>query len=637
MTEREEVSKTDTEDEPRRTDEARSVEESLGERLRAVAGVAERRSFARVAREIGSLPADRARAVVEVSAQLAALSLRVSMEFLRAAPEAARLLEAEELRAWGELGRRLTMADTETGAGFFAAGTPGLADIPPGARPLLFQLCERQMSLSTSIAVETFRTAHEVARAVTDASMLTSVFRIAVEIARRSARHSADFLNSAPAVFADFEKNFGAVDRERVARASLELTEAFAARAGGMASDAWAALPAATASLSAEQALALLDNAGTFLERGGAAALHVLLSGGEVLRLAPEVFADWTELLRVVAEHGNAVLVALARTSPNFFRALAQRAGRGDTVELSRRVVRVVAEIARVDAEAAISCLRSAPSALAATTVEQFERWAREGLTQEGTADARRRRSYYALETRRSNDALRGGGAAYGLGLEEVAQTLRFYVEGLTGRAVDVAPLATFMEESRIGDGRTIQLPASVAEFADDALNFRLYKVLAAHAAGQIEFGTHARAGGDETQTEINHELRAAFDALSELYDPKNADARDAFALDGYINDPANSERALSPEEEARRARDERARRAMPADADYRAALALFPDAGLAARIFGTLENARIDRRLRHAYRGLARDLDLVREHLRTHRPPVMSLPVQLVPFELLF
>jgi nitric oxide reductase NorD protein len=618
-------------------EEARAVEESLVERLRAGVGEGERRTLASLAREIASLPADRARAVVEVSAQLAALSLRVCTEFLRAAPEAARVLEAEELRAWGEMGRRLAMADTETGANFFAAGAVELAEVPHDSRALLFQLCGRQMTLSTSIAVETFRAAGDVARAVADDAMLATVFRTAVEIARRSARHSADFLKATPSVFSDFAKKFSVEDRAMVARASLALVEAFAARAGGMASDAWAALPAAIESLSAAESLTLLECAASFLERGGAAALQVMQAGGEVLRLVPVVFDDWLDLLRVVAAQGNAVLVALARTSPSFFRALARRTrGGGDAVELSRRVVSVVTDVARVDAEAAISCLRSAPSALAATTVAQFERWAREGLTLEN-ADARRRRAYYALETRRSNDALRGGDATAGLALEEVAQTLRFYVEGLTGRAVDVATLAAFTEESRIGDGHTIQLPASVSEFADDALNFRLYKVLAAHAAGQIEFGTHTRAGGDESQPRIDHGLRAAFDSLAATYYPKNLDARDAFALDGYINDQANSEPALAPEEEARRASEESARHSMPSDADYRAALALFPDPPLATRIFGTLENARIDRRLRRAYRGLARDLDLVRDHLRARRPPIMSLPLQLVPFELLF
>ncbi|MFN2482163.1 MAG: VWA domain-containing protein [Pyrinomonadaceae bacterium] len=631
MSEREEVSNPDA------VGDARSVEEEISERLGAVAGAAEPQTFATLAREIGRLPADRARAVLELSAQLAPLSLRACAEFVRAAPRAARLLDAEDLRAWGELGRRLAMADTETGAQFFAAGAQGLAEVPPGARALLLQTCARQMTLSTSVAVETFRHAGEVAAAVRDAALLASVFRAALEIARRSARHSADFLTAVPTVFAHFEKNFDAADAATVAGESVRVIEVFAGRAGGMASDAWAALPEATGALTAEQSVELLRAAEGFLERGGAAALHVMIAGGEVLRLAPEVFGEWVVLARAVAEQGNAALVAVARSSPNFFRALARRTGRDHAAGLSRRVVAVVTEVARVDAEAAISCLRSAPAALAVATVGQFERWARGGLGEPRT-DARARRSYYALETRRSNDALRGGGESEaGLALADVAQTLRFYVEGLTGRAVDVTALAAVPHEARINDGRTIQLPGSVAEFADDALNFRLYKVLAAHAAGQIEFGTHARINGGDSDPQINHALRAAFDSLAELYDPRNLDARDAFALDGYINDPAASERALPPEEEARRAAAERVRRAPAPEDDYRNALALFPLPDLAARVFSTLENARIDRRLRHAYRGLARDLDLVRAHLRAHRPPVASMPSALVPFELLF
>ena len=74
-----------------------------------------------------------------------------------------------------------------------------------------------------------------------------------------------------------------------------------------------------------------------------------------------------------------------------------------------------------------------------------------------------------------------------------------------------------------------------------------------------------------------------------------------------------------------------------PATLDYRHVLNLFPIPPLARRIFGTLENGRIDRRLRHAYRGLKRDLDLIREHLRNRRPAIVDLPAALVPFELLF
>ncbi|HZI19624.1 MAG TPA: VWA domain-containing protein [Pyrinomonadaceae bacterium] len=627
---------------------------ALRERLRSVRSPAERRNIAGLAREAAKLPADSARAALEVGAATAAVSLRAAVEFLRAVPAAGGLLDAAELRAWGEMGRRLTMADVETGVAFFAGGPDPLAELPRAARLPLVRVCVRQMSLSTSVALDSLRRAPELARTVGDEELLRRACEVADEVARRSAKHSADFLNATPAAFAALRAIDGdgieaSTSREAleastsregigtgagregveasagVTDAGLRLAEAFAHRAGGIAADVWAELPTALAGLDAERALALMAQAEGFLDRGGAAALHVLTSGGETMRLLPEVFDDWSRLLRAVAQHSNAALVAAARTGPPFFRATAAtRAPREQVAATARRVLAVAREVAAADAEAAILCLRSAPRALRTTTIEQFERWAAGGLADQSPTP-RARRSYYALETRRSNEQLQGGPEESGLALETVSQTLRLYVEGLTGRAVEVAPLSAVPDEQRIGDGRTIHLPAEVSEFGEPESDFRLYKVLAAHAAGQIEFGTHER----ETPR-----LGAAYAALADLYAPENQDARDAFSLDGYINDPAKGERALPPEEEERL---RRVRRSLPEGADYRAVLALFPQRGLAARIFGTLENGRVDRRLRHAYRGLARDLDLVRERLRRNRPRIAGLPVTLVPFELLF
>src|ERR671917_2718722 len=82
------------------------LEKAFRERLRSVKSVTERRTLGGLARELGKLPVEMARAALEVSASVAGVSLRASVEFLRAVPEAARMLETEELRAWGELGRR---------------------------------------------------------------------------------------------------------------------------------------------------------------------------------------------------------------------------------------------------------------------------------------------------------------------------------------------------------------------------------------------------------------------------------------------------------------------------------------------------------------------------------------------------
>lgn len=595
--------------------------EEIDERLRSVKNPTERRTLAGLLREIGRLPLEQTRAALETSAAIAGISLHASIEFLRFAPGVAQVLDPAELRAWGELGRRLTMSDVENGVAFFTSGLGEFSSVPPPARPFVFQVCARQMILSASTAAETFRNAPLLAGKINDGDLLRSLYEVAAEISRRSAKHSADFLNAAPVVverLLEFESNYPPVTGTdlTVPRAAINLAAAFAERAGGIAADAWTALPAAIDRLDAALALKLLRRSVNFLERGGAAALHLLVAGGEILRTLPECFDEWIDLLWTVAPHGNAGLVAFIRSSPAFFQTIAAQKDRKRVAKLAKRVIALTSEVAHTDSEAALACLRSSAKALHTVSIEQFESWARAGLI---AGDTRARRSYYALETRSSNEALREGGA--GVSLESVQVLLRLYVEGLTGRAVEIAPLAAVPVESRIGDGRTIHLPAAVTEFGDEELDFRLYKVLAAHAAGQIEFGTYEHGGDD---------LRAAHAALGQFYNPENQDARDAFSLGGYIPNPSRIEQEAHAKAQRRKAED-------ITTLDYRHVLNLFPIPPLARRIFGTLENGRIDRRLRHSYRGLKRDLDLIREHLRNRRPAIVDLPAALVPFELLF
>jgi len=590
--------------------ESSSVEQNFRERLRSVKNVAERRTLGAVARQLGKLPKDFMVSALETSANIAGVSWRASVEFLRTVPDAANVLEAEELRAWGEMGRRLAMGDAETAIAFFADGVSSLEKMPRRARALLFQICARQMSLSSSIAIETFRSAPLLAEKVEDEKLLVSILSVASDVAHRSAKHSADFLSATPKVLEGASLD--------TANASVVLASAFAVRAGGMAADAWALLPDALKNLNDEEAGKLLRETEKFLERGGGAALHVLSVGGEVMRSTPKAFDSWVGLLWTIAAQGNAPLVAFVRSSPKFFHSI-----KNDSA-LAQRVIAITNEVARVDAESAILCFRSSLPALKNVTIEQFEEWARDGLNSGKKLDSRARRSYFALETRRSHDSLHAEGG--GLSLEKVQHTLRLYVEGLTGREVEVAPLAAVPQESRIGDGKTIYLPSQVSEFNSDELDFKLYKVLAAHAAGQIEFGTYEKD---------SEKIKFAYILLSELYSRDNADAFDAFSLSGYIEDVQQGEKALTSEEEERL--KEEKRKKLPPESDYKTVLKLFPQRALAQRIFGTLENGRIDRRLRHAYRGLSRDLNFVSSHLRNRRPRIIDLPITLVPFELLF
>ncbi len=618
-------------------DDAQPLENAVRERLSASRTLSEQKTFVQLARSLSKLPAERARAALEIGAASASINWRLGVEFLRAAPEAALVLDAETLRQWSEIGKRLSVTDIERGAEFYARGVRDLCNVPERVRPMVFEVSARQMRLSANIAAETIHGAGEIARAAQkfDAEIfeawLAGVYEIALEISRRSAKHSADFLQATVETsncVGNTENN-----QAEVARGVIELARLFAINAGGIAADLWASVPAAFEKLDAAARLKIVACAERFLERGGAAALSVFTASSIVLRSTPSAFDDWLRLAEIIAASGNAGLVTFARLTPAFFDGLARsNVDANRRAEIAARALNMIKEVAGTDTESALNCFRSARAALAQSSIDNFERWAREGLSNENlsvanaTTEARARRSYYALETRASHEKLQSGNS--GLALSEVAHILQLYVEALTARAVEVAPLSAIPNESRICDGRTIHLPHAVAEFDSDEMNFRLYKVLAAHAAGQIEFGTHECVSATNS-------LEAAYTSIAELYADENVAALDAFSLSGYIEEVVQGERALSEDEERKRLG--KARKRMPADADFRALLRLFPQQGLAARIFGTLENGRIDCRLRHAYKGLRRDLDFVQARLAKHCPNIALLPVTLVPFELLF
>lgn len=562
-----------------------------------------------LARRLGQLPADKKRAALETSAALAGVSLRVSREFVEAVPKAAKVLSADDLRNWGEFGRRLAMGNADSGVKFFADGVEGLKKIPKTARAAVFQVCSRQLVLSSSIALQTFHLIPVIAAGLADKKLLASILNLAVEIAQRSAKHSADFLEHTPAVARAIEQ-FGD-DSPAVADAVLTLAADFASRTGGLTADLWQELPTALAGLTATNAVALMESSAEFLEFGGSVTLHFVASGSKVLTLSERAFDDWRAASREIARHGNAVLIAFLRATPKLFDRLAGPKSRLEPGTVNR-VLLLTKQIADTDAESALAAFKSSAAALQKVSVEQFEEWVESGLRENVNESTKARRSYFALETRASNERLQK--VRLGLSLESIQPVLRMYIEALTGKEVEIVPLNAFGAETRIGDGKTIHLPSSIAEFDDDEMDFRLYKVLAAHGAGQIEFGTFDRD---------TLELKAAFVELSELYS-MTAEERDSFSLDGYLGDPGQNrlrERAVS----------------LPKDSDYREVLKTFPEPRLARKIFGTMENARIDHRLRRTYRGLVKDLDLMRTHLGSNRPYIFDLPIHQVPSELLF
>jgi len=580
----------------------------------------EKETFTGLARKLSRLTSEQKRAALESSASLAGVSLRVSREFVEAVPKAAKILTAEDLRNWAEMGRRLAMGNADLGAKFFTDGVEGLKSVPENARHLVFQICTRQLVLSSSIALETFELIPRLAKEIKDDELLSDFLKLASEIANRSAKHSSDFLHKSPEV-CDALKNFGD-EKNTVSKAVVALASNFANRTGGMTADLWTNLPESLKKVSAANAVRLMEKSRDFLEFGGSVTLHFVAAGSDVLQKTDEVFEDWVAVLQIIAKHGNAILIAFLRATPKFFGQIKSLKTK-DEIILANKVLTLVAEIAEKDAESALAAFRSSANALKKVSLEQFEEWVETGLVEKENVSAKARKSYFALETRQSNELLQE--AQEGLPLEKIQTILRIYVEGLTGKEVEIAPLSAMPQESRIGDGKTIYLPSNVNEFDSDEMDFRLYKVLAAHGAGQIEFGTFEKDSKN---------LKAAFAELNELY-AATADETDAFSLAGYIEDVQKGEKALS-EAEIKTELKKRLKK-LPKDSDYRAVLQVFPEPRLAKKIFGTMENARIDAALRRTYRGLRKDLDLMQTFLREKRPFIFDVPMNQVPFELLF
>ena len=579
--------------------------------------MAEKQTLTGLAKRLGRLPADKKRAALEGSAALAGVSLRVSREFVEAVPKAAKILSPDDIRNWAEMGRRLAMGDAATGARFFASGVVELETIPENARSSVFQICTRQLVLSSSIALESFDLIPKLASDINDNELLSDILKLAGDVAARSAKHSSDFLHRTPAVAAALSK-FGD-EKTAVARSVIDLARAFATRTGGMTADLWANLPAALSDLPGADAVLLMKCSVEFLDYGGSVTLHFISSGSAFLKDSPTVFDEWCSLGKKIASHGNAVLIAFLRATPKILGKFATHARHGERAAILSRVIRLSGSIAETDGESALAAFRSSASALRKVSIEQFEEWVDNGMEGSAGVSAKARRSYFALETRASNERLQE--TRLGLPLEKIQGILRIYIEGLTGKEVEISPLSAIPHESRIGDGRTIYLPATISEFEDDEIDFRLYKVLAAHGAGQIEFGTFERD---------TVELKAAYADLLELYEA-SAEQLDAFSLAGYIEDIQGGEKA-SPNKEVKPRHT-----ILPKDSDYKAVLKVFPEPRLAKKIFGTMENARIDSRLRQSYRGLRKDLDLMQRFLRENRPFIFDLPMHQVPFELLF
>ena len=573
----------------------KEVKKQLKKHLRGVGGP----TVENLVKRLRGLPYERVLLTTDIGVMLAGTNPRAGVEMLKAAPEVSLLVEAADLRVWGEAGKRLAATSSDGAVAFFQSSAHILGLIPEDMRSPVLRLVNKQAALSANTAIEGFKAAPNIINTVSDHENIAQILTICLELARHSVKHSNDLFLAAPQVISQIQLDSNEQTTKLIRRA-LTLTSSFAFRSGGTATEFFNELPAVISSSSPHSVDRLFDITESYLDRSGGVALQYFKAASRVLSIAgPDSFERWTDLAKRVGLQGNAASYHFMKQSPQIVAELAARVGIQRRSHVVSSVLEIVEEIAERSTIAAVECFKASPLALRAASLGQFRDWARRGL--EKTAEnSRRVQAYYSLESKASQEALFKIDG--GLTLDSVAHTLRLYVEGLTGRALQVASLASIPDEAKIGDGSTIFLPSVVAEFEDERENFRLFKVLAAHGAGQIEFLTF---GKDQPEiVAAMDEVRAAFSNRS------------------------GQQSNLKPNTEPPQIRE---------GADFLQVLGEFPNPNLATRLFTTIENGRIDFLLRTVYRGIRRDLDFVRTRLNERRPRLEDLPAELLPFELLF
>jgi len=169
-------------------------------------------------------------------------------------------------------------------------------------------------------------------------------------------------------------------------------------------------------------------------------------------------------------------------------------------IQWQERVLQYGALVAEQDAAAALAYLRRAPEMIElagpvesapSAMLERFEKWYRGGMDVLAY-NPEAARAYFAVETRKALEAVEE--AASGVALRSVARMLKLFAEGLSGQPVTIRSLDEGDEgvphTRASSEGATISLPTRMRRYPSREENLRWYKVMTAHEAGHLEYGT---------------------------------------------------------------------------------------------------------------------------------------------------
>ena len=184
--------------------------------------------------------------------------------------------------------------------------------------------------------------------------------------------------------------------------------------------------------------------------------------------------------------------------------------------------------------------------------------------------------------------------------LAPIREMLRLYCHALTERSVDLQDLKQLVEKNigwskndvATSDGAAIFLPSVVERFDLQSDNFDFLKVMLTHQAGHIEFGSF--------------EFR--FDCPATKFDDFRSKVTEPSDYHDHDHGHEGHHEHTSVTELTR-------------------FFKLFPNKRLALDIFSIVESSRVEARIMHEYRGIAKAYDEMRRRTVKLRPAMTLLP----------
>src|SRR2546422_750331 len=307
----------------------------------------------------------------------------------------------------------------------------------------------------------------------------------------------------------------------------------------------------------------------------------------------------------VLADHSPGQAIEFLGEAPGWLRRILDP-------QWQERVLQYGTLIAERDAAAALAYLRRAPEVIdladpdapapspamvgaggaplagpPLAMIDCFDKWYRGGMEVLAyNPDAAR--AYFAVETRKALEAIEE--AASGVALRSVGRVLKLFAEGLSGHPVTIRPLEEGeapIRSKASADGSTIFLPARMRRYPTKEDNLRVYKVLTAHEAGHLEYGTY--------DLQLSHLADLAAQAVLRY---GRASASSLASLEGFFQ--------------------------------------LYPHPLLVHDLWMMTEDARIEACLKAEYPGLRRDMDAVAREEVARRSLTYGMSVRELVVELL-